>query len=437
MAVVQQPSSKIIPAYSDFICAVDAPASAIAAAFYFRFVFRIKVYIGSSFELITFKVAPNNNNIGIVDVGQVVKDFVAIDKKNFDNAALSIHETPQFSKNRTNLIKVQIAYATEYTTSAISSVTTSGFYEFGDYRVFNGCQQFEDGLDFDATPYMLETNPTGNFLTGFDSTINRKVRASEYQTVAFFSGAFTGLTSQQVTRVRVKFYDSADVQLGTTQNIDNETATGGTSYYITNGITRGLFYFGVGTQNLIDSGITIPTGTAYYTVYTMFNTSSGGGSGTYTQTSKTYTFEIQAEDCKGYETIRLIWLNRVGGWDYYNFTKKSTKSVQVKREAYKKTYGDWQASSYGYNTWERGRATLNNKGIDYIEANTDFITEAEAAGLEELFTSPEVFISDGTNSYVPVTVAESGYTKQTTANDLLKQYVISVEKSHNIRLQTT
>ena len=84
-----------------------------------------------------------------------------------------------------------------------------------------------------------------------------------------------------------------------------------------------------------------------------------------------------------------------------------------------------------------------------ITLQTDFITEEEAAWLEELFTSPDVFVlqerstdtSSGTiknlvNKYVqPCVVTTSSYTRKTTANDKLKQYTIEIEMSHNKRIQ--
>ena len=37
--------------------------------------------------------------------------------------------------------------------------------------------------------------------------------------------------------------------------------------------------------------------------------------------------------------------------------------------------------------------------------------------------------------FEPVVINETEYIKQTTANDMLKQYIITVEKGHNTRVQ--
>ena len=152
--------------------------------------------------------------------------------------------------------------------------------------------------------------------------------------------------------------------------------------------------------------------------------------------SRTYTYRIVGEDCKGHETIRLAFLNRVGGYDYYNFNKRSTRATNIGKEMFKKNTGSWQNDDFSYNTFEHQNTTLNVQAIETIEANTEYITEAEAEGLEELFTSPRVLMLDDTGEWHPVNVAENSYTKQRNVSDKLIQYIISVEKSIAKRIQT-
>ena len=38
-------------------------------------------------------------------------------------------------------------------------------------------------------------------------------------------------------------------------------------------------------------------------------------------------------------------------------------------------------------------------------------------------------------TFEPVVINETEYIKQTTANDMLKQYIITIEKGHNTRVQ--
>tara|TARA_R100000700_G_C3102529_1_gene98951 strand:- start:464 stop:715 length:252 start_codon:yes stop_codon:yes gene_type:complete len=74
-----------------------------------------------------------------------------------------------------------------------------------------------------------------------------------------------------------------------------------------------------------------------------------------------------------------------------------------------------------------------------LKLNTDYISESEAIWIEELFTSPEVYILNGyqedtANAYIrryiePVVVKTSSYVRKTTANDKLLQYTLDIERS--------
>ena len=83
---------------------------------------------------------------------------------------------------------------------------------------------------------------------------------------------------------------------------------------------------------------------------------------------------------------------------------------------------------------DRWTRTYNVNSIEIIEANTDFILEEEAAILEELFYSADVYMQNG-ERFEPVVISETEYIKQTSSNDKLIQYVIAIEKGHNTRVQ--
>ena len=89
---------------------------------------------------------------------------------------------------------------------------------------------------------------------------------------------------------------------------------------------------------------------------------------------------------------------------------------------------------YNQGTYDGGTRVFNTNATETIEANTDFITQDEASILEELFLSPDVYMQTG-NTFEPVVINETEYIKQTSANDMLKQYIITIEKGHNTRVQ--
>ena len=162
--------------------------------------------------------------------------------------------------------------------------------------------------------------------------------------------------------------------------------------------------------------------------------------------SKEYTINLNCPNTKGFEPIRLCWLNQWGAWDYYTFTMKSSKMISTKGSTYQQLEGSWNDSSYRIDSFRGGKKAFRVNATEKITMNTDFISQSESAWFEELINSPEVYILDGfkddtvtsaLNKYVtPVRLTTSSYTKKTVANDKIIQYTFEVEKSKTLRTQS-
>ena len=149
---------------------------------------------------------------------------------------------------------------------------------------------------------------------------------------------------------------------------------------------------------------------------------------------------------RGYESIRLAWLNQWGAWDYYTFTKKSTKTISTKGTTYNQLRGSWNEAAYRPSIFRGGTRAFRVNATEKIKMNTDFISESEAEWFEDLINSPEVYILEGyqdditdslLNNYVtPVRLITKSYEKKTIANDKLIQYTFEVEKSKTFRTQS-
>lgn len=442
ITINDQPSNAIKAAYDDFtITAISTQV----ANHYYRYVF--DVYIDTVFK-VRVKASPGNNNRGVVNLKDIIKDFVHTDiKGNTSNFIQlgndhSIHQIDKLSENVDNLVRVQIKVGEEYAATATDAVILyDGAGSAGDpsvntttRHVFNAVQQVGVGLsssalalEFDFVPYIL-TGDTKSFLSELDASVNRKLRRSDYHTIAGFSGTWSAYSSS-LGGIQIKEYDASGSLL-TSRFLTNNSANGGEPFATSDNHNQGLLYIGVGGANFSNSGNALNADTTYYTVQAL--TAAGG-----LAKSKLYTFDIIDDDCKGYDTIRLAWLNRLGAWDYYCFTKKSTKSVNVRKKLYRKTVGNWAdnpSTGYTYSQYERGNSTVGVSALDTFTANTDFISEAEAIYLESLYTSPNVYMLDG-NDTIPVVVTDTKYTKQSLANDQLMQYTINIEKAHKLVIQ--
>ena len=139
-------------------------------------------------------------------------------------------------------------------------------------------------------------------------------------------------------------------------------------------------------------------------------------------------------------------MNQWGAWDYYTFTKKSTKTISTKGTTYNQLRGSWNEAAYRPSIFRGGKRTFRVNATEKIKMNTDFISESEAEWFEDLINSPEVYILEGyqaditdslLNNYVtPVRLTTTNYEKKTIANDKLIQYTFEVEKSKTFRTQS-
>ena len=164
------------------------------------------------------------------------------------------------------------------------------------------------------------------------------------------------------------------------------------------------------------------------------------------QISQEYIINVNCPDQKGYESIRLTWLNQWGVWDYYTFTKKSTRTISTKGSTYTQLAGSWNESKYRVDSYKGGKKSFRVNATEKIKMNTDFVSESESEWFEELINSPEVYILEGyqddavlsaLNTYVtPVRLSTSSYVRKTVANDKLMQYTFEVEKSKTLRTQS-
>jgi hypothetical protein len=141
-------------------------------------------------------------------------------------------------------------------------------------------------------------------------------------------------------------------------------------------------------------------------------------------------------------------MNRHGSWDYYNFTKKSYREISIDKEFFR---GDKNDYSYYVQKYESSRisSTFSTAAKQSIKANSDWVNDEEAIWLEELFTSPDVYmlgsedLSDAGNpapetnrGYVtPVQVVSKKYERYSRANDKVAQYEIDIEIDGLVNVQ--
>ena len=483
-ALWTQTQRAITPAYNDHVIMVVNngffnsygqawTGSALVFPTDIKYVLEIECEGGLAGSVILKKTTSFNEDfIAYFHVESVIQDFLDTDIEEYysGNSHLasnisSIHLITNLSKNKANLrrftfkvrcefIHNNIQYSSGNFTMPDNSADGKKFYN-QDYYFWNAVA---DKLDGETFQHITDYYVTGSnkktlttFPTGSGSPV-QKIQKSQHHTVGFFCGGHRDHTTDSfaladVSSVRVTTFNTSGAQVE--QNtLTNSDANGGAApvagqFFSTSGNStrgqNGLLYFGSGAKNLTDAGAITASNLVVGATYRVEFLESDNS-----QAYEPLEFEIVEDDCKGFETIRLMWLNTLGTWDYFNFTKLSTQTYSSNRATYKQNYGHETthvADGWGSNTHLGGTQVFNNTITQTIEANTDFITEEEATFLKGCFTSPlvqwQTLNSRGSYRFVPVVVKEKDYIVRTNANDKLIQYVIELEVGHDYRVQRT
>jgi len=409
------------------------------------------VISSSSVPTATFKTTPNNAGVGIFDFKQVVENYVGADNMAYnyseykgvsttDDTPHPVHLIDKYSRNKKAARWLTIQFKTQYT-DANGDVQTVQEVNSVDYQIFNSYLKYTDELSifnndfgFDLGNFNLSA-PTNKFLTNAPAT--QYANLEDYGTIAFLA------PNDNLSYIKLTYNDSSGSQIGT-ENVTRNYSNGAYTNYSSN-IVKKLMYFGCFPANLqnwsstfqaLVSAGTIQGGSIEVRAFDVSNN----------EISKTYTININCPNLKGFESIRLCWLNQWGAWDYYTFTQKSIRSISTKGSTYEQLAGTWNEATYRVDSYKGGKKAFRVNATEKITMNTDFVSESENDMFEELINSPEVYIlegyqTDGTysalNQYVkPVRLTTSSFTRKTVANDKLIQYTFEVEKSKTLRTQS-
>ena len=120
-----------------------------------------------------------------------------------------------------------------------------------------------------------------------------------------------------------------------------------------------------------------------------------------------------AEECR-FDKVRLGWTNSRGGWDYFNFTKRSEENYSVERKRYRKIVGNYgtadETEAFGFNTYDRGLTERSPFVEKMLRIRTDFLTEGQFEYLKNLIYSESVYIINADGSATPVVIDSNNYT---------------------------
>jgi len=426
-----------------------------------RVKFVAEVYIGTSLAAVnptgntpigTFKTTPNNAGVGMFDLRNVVENYVKADNMaangskykgttTSDSVRHPIHLIDKYSLN-SNLCRYMIVrFSVEYLVGTTVQIDTNTRANSSIRLIFNGYVKHTDVLNkdynnfgYDTTKFIL-ADDSSEFLTNAPTT--QYANLEDYGTLSMVS------STTDLYVIFIEYFNSAGNSIGS-ESINRNAVTGAWNNWAALS-PRQILHFGCFPGNLQNWGSGFATYVASGAIqggsYTIVAQNSG-----FNEISKTYTIKLNCPNGKGYEPIRLCWLNQWGAWDYYTFTQKSIKSTSTSGATYNQLAGTWNESLYRPDSYKGGKKAFRVNATEKITMNSNFVTEDEAVIFEELVNSPEVYLLKGyedivetsfvLNQYVtPVRLLTSSFTKKTIANDKLMQYTFEIEKSKTLRTQ--
>jgi hypothetical protein len=121
-------------------------------------------------------------------------------------------------------------------------------------------------------------------------------------------------------------------------------------------------------------------------------------------------------------------MNRLGGFDSFNFDLKSEESTKVNRKQYDQQAHTFTGTAWNYTKASRGRTQYDTQLTKKLKVNTNYLTETESVWMESLFTSPEVY-QEVNNELIAVSIDGRSIQKKTSLNDKLMQYTFNLEYS--------
>lgn len=163
-----------------------------------------------------------------------------------------------------------------------------------------------------------------------------------------------------------------------------------------------------------------------YTV-AILNAANGG-------VSETYIFynahDYGQADCN-WPNMRLGWVNSRGGWDYFNFTKKSEMTNEIDRKQYRKVLFNGSTSIFSTN--DRTLTQRQNLVQQVLTVTSDYITKGEFKLLRGLLASNQVtWLTEdaGKPVEIPVNIDDTSFVEKRASDGKLYNVTLKVRLSN-------
>jgi hypothetical protein len=379
------------------------------------------VYIGGV-RVAQLKSFPNPVSFyGVFNIGNVVRNYV---NSNLTYLPFTAGIRVDIFSNHTKLVECKFGYEYGVNVAQFLNIQTRSSYYSNSYnkrRVFN-----------------ITTTPTMSYKKDLFATNRPATRTN-----IFMPGSGVPSAPVLIPLYTILVYPSSPQNLVfrvVKINKDGTSATSSTITSVNARIDYTMTQYDVSPRSLNTAlGSTfIDDNTLYYNVYASIEVSSGVFSDATTPNFYPY--------CESkYEVFTLVWLNQYGGYDSYQFSKKSTRAYQLEKKSFERipyninpangvmNYVQMSGSTSS-KVFVESQIVYDSKFKESMSLNTDIIDEATYDWLSELIISPCVFLFSN-DSFVPVMIKETNYDFKKRVNDKVFNLTVNIDLQQQMNAQ--
>jgi hypothetical protein len=384
LTVYQQPQV-LTPAYNDQIFTALSNQIAVSD---FKYIVTIQVNGG---VIYTYNILQRPDGWLVFNAMEQTKNFIS----HYFNPLLASPYN-EIATGKSAVVQLKIK---EYYTAAIQSTTTI------NYNVFDACLKQEDFDNYNYNNFLLDNISINNlFLNG-----NLELESRQDLFIHFRKNPAINLvklvlvlysTSPSFTVIESKFFNI----VAPVNTYDTIVANIGTKCFTTTPVDGNqviVYFLDNNTTSLPINGINV-VNSALYNVNDI-----------YTKFTKYF----------------LYYLDRTGNIMFFTFELVSNFVDSIKRNTVnqKRKKLNTSTGAYTNNTWDSEAFVISTDVSTKITLNSDWITEAQSTSLNDLFTSPIVYLlkPDGKYRAVQITMREHKYQKH--ENETLFNYVVECD----------
>jgi hypothetical protein len=355
--------------------------------------------------------ARNQQNCGTFDIARLLDDYVNWDETQTDGTTIHKLIVGEDSVNLTGFWSVKVGY--RYALSATSS--QFAYYQFNTDDI-NFWKAGIYGPQLASTASPLIPYIVGNIQKKVLSLATTHYVGDSDWGIFAVTNNLDNTVNTRAPWFEVVYYDSNGTALSTSflQNVAADA-------------TGDVVYFFCGPANLkaqtqeadASPNAAVNSGWVKYTIKGV-STNTGTA-------SRTQVYTFNRVDCSKYQSYRLAFPNKLGGWDYVTFDKASQTITDVKSKQYT-TSGNtaFNAGSTGWNhqPWQGGAQQYEVEATQEMVLNTGFRGEELNDLIEGLVSSPKVYIQEF--GWMPVVITSRNVVHKKSVNQELVQHSIGI-----------